>query len=132
MTIILYILQNAYKSQRYQFKNDEEWHRELLASYSGKRLSEMIPENVDFRVVNASPEIGDSADSVFSPDKKHLKNMIKKHSPDIVCACGKIAQKGCYDLGIEFVPLPHPAWRQLSKDITNRIQENLSEMAGVL
>lgn len=124
---ILFFLQNAYRSERYQFRNVEEWYVDLMRSHSGRRLAQMIPEGVDVAVVNASPIIGDNAKSCYPPDPKHVRRMIRKHKPDIICACGKIAQRGLSEMGIEYVPVPHPAWRALSKEHVARIRQQLGE-----
>ncbi len=125
--LILFFLQNAYRSEKYNFRNEKEWHRDLLRSHTGRRLSEMIPDGADVRVVNANPNIGNNADSCYNPDLRHMEKMIKKYSPDIICACGRMAQQGCSDLGIEFIAAPHPAWRALSKEITMNIKRMLEQ-----
>jgi hypothetical protein len=119
---VLYILQNAYRSDKYNFRNREEWHEDLFCSHTGRRLSEMIPEGFDYYVVNSSPNIGSHADSKFPPSKEHIIEWYEKVKPDIVVACGKIAQQGCKDAGLEHIKAPHPAWRALSKKITNDIK----------
>ena len=128
MKTILFILQNGYRSEKYCFRNYEEWYCDLKRSYSGKRLAEMIPNNANIKVINATPMIGDCANSYFKADISHLEKMIKSTTPDIICACGKEAQNGCKQLGIDFIALPHPAWRQLSKVHTNEIRENIQSL----
>ena len=125
--MILFILQNAYTSEKHQFKNEKEWSRELQRSHSGKRLSEMIPENVEYRVINASPEIGDNANSIYKADTTHIKRLVKKFSPKVIVACGTIAQAGCELLGLSYISAPHPAWRQLSKEITSEIKRQIEK-----
>lgn len=122
---ILFVLQNAYRSTKYDFNNYSEWSEDLLRSHSGKRLKEMIPEGASFSVINSSPKIGDCADSFFPADSKYLNAMINKIKPDIICACGVEARNGLNTLGIRFVSAPHPAWRRLSKKETSRIREIL-------
>ena len=124
--MILYILQNAYKSDKHQFTNKKEWGRELLRSHSGRRLQEMIPEGAEFKIINASNNVGTHSASSFKADLKHMAKLINKIKPDIICACGKIAQAGCKELGVKFVSAPHPAWRQLSKKITSDIRMQLN------
>jgi len=123
--MILFILQNAYKSEKHQFTNKKEWSRELLRSHSGRRLQEMIPAGAEFKVINASDNIGTHSSSSFKADLNHMTKLINKIKPDIICACGKIAQDGCRELGFDFVSAPHPAWRQLSKKITRDIRRKL-------
>jgi len=130
MKTILFILQNGYHSDKYQYRNEEEWYCDLNRSFSGKRLSEMIPENADIKVINSSSNIGDNADSYYKADLDHLRKCLTKYNADIICACGEVAQEGCKKLGIDYVSLPHPAWRALSKDITKNIKQNLYELAS--
>lgn len=124
--MILFILQNAYRSDKYNFRNREEWHRDLMRSQTGRRLKEMIPDNIEFRVINASNKIGDHPDSCYKPNTKYISRWVRKINPKIICACGKVAQQGCRTLGLEFVEAPHPAWRALSKEITGQIKQKLS------
>ena len=124
--MILFILQNAYKSEKYKFNNNEEWHSELMRSHTGRRLSEMVPNNADCRVINSTPKIGDDAKSCYGYDAKHIKKWIDIIKPDVICACGKVAQSGCENIGVSFIRAPHPAWRQLSKEITSKIRQDIT------
>lgn len=130
--MILFILQNAYTSEKHPFKNEVEWGRELLRSHTGRRLREMIPENVEFKVINASASIGDNPNSLFNGDSKHISKQLKKIKPDIIVACGKVAQQICCDMEIKYMPVPHPAWRQLSKRETSEIRNYLSDKICLL
>lgn len=123
--MILFILQNAYKSDKHQFKNEEEWSRELTNSHTGRRLKEMIPEGAEYKVINSSGIIGDCPDSRYDADLKHIKIFVDRIKPTIICACGRIAQKGCTELGLDFISAPHPAWRRLSKQCSNSIKEQI-------
>ncbi len=123
--MILFILQNAYQSEKHQFKNDEEWSRELANSHTGRRLKEMIPEGMEYKVINSSPIIGNCADSSYNADLTQIDKLGKQIVPDMICACGKTAQKGCEELGLDFIPAPHPAWRQLSKKCSSNIRKQL-------
>jgi hypothetical protein len=125
--MILFILQNAYQSEKHQFKNDEEWSRELANSHTGRRLKEMIPEGKEYRVINSSPMIGDCADSCYVADTEHIEKLVNKINPTIICACGKVAQKGCMKLGLFFISAPHPAWRQMSKQQSGSIKQTLDK-----
>lgn len=126
MIKILFVLQNAYKSDKYNFKNEQEWHRDLDRSHTGRRLKEMIPDGVDAYVINSSPIIGETPGSCFKADENYLKNKITEINADFVCGCGKIAQDGLGKTGIKFIALPHPAWRALSKDHTSYIKNFLT------
>lgn len=123
--MILFVLQNAYKSEKHQFKNEEEWSRELANSHTGRRLKEMIPEGKEYKVINSSNIIGDNPDSCYDADIVHMKKLVNEINPTVICACGKVAQKGCADLGLIFIPAPHPAWRQLSKQDSNNIKNQI-------
>lgn len=126
---ILFVLQNGYHSEKYHYRNNEEWHEDLNRSFTGKRLDEMIPDNAKVFVIEASKNIGNHPDSCFPADSSHIHEKIELYKPDIICGCGKIAQAGLTELGVPFVPLPHPAWRQLSKKMTNEIKKRLEMMS---
>lgn len=123
--MILFILQNAYQSDKHQFKNDAEWSRELASSHTGRRLKEMIPDDMEYKVINSSNIIGNCADSSYDADLEHIKKLVDEIKPNVICACGKIAQKGCKELGLNFIPAPHPAWRRLSKQCSSDIKEQI-------
>lgn len=125
--LILFILQNAYRSEKHQFKNENEWHRELEKSHTGRRLKEMIPEGAEYRIINSSGYIGDNPDSSYVADIEYMNKFINEIKPNVICACGKIAQSGCEKLGLNFIPAPHPAWRQLSKQCSNEIKEKIKQ-----
>ena len=128
--MILFILQNAYKSEKHQFKNDDEWSRELANSHTGRRLKEMIPDNMKYKVINSSSNIGDNPDTCYSADTEYIKKLIDEINPSVICACGRVAQKGCEDLGLNFIRAPHPAWRQLSKQDSSIIKKQLAGISG--
>jgi hypothetical protein len=123
---ILFVLQNAYRSEKHQFETHAEWYRELNFSQTGKRLQEMVPDGAVWLVINASPLIGTSASSCYPANTTYILEKIEELKPDCICACGKIAQAGLNTLGIKFYAAPHPAWRALSKKITKQIKEDLS------
>jgi len=130
--MILFILQNAYKNDKHPFTNSEEWSRELLRSHTGRRLQEMIPANADYKVINASEEIGNNPDSIFKGNVEHVSGWIEKLKPDIIVACGRVAQQLCCDMKIKYLPVPHPAWRRLSKRETTETRIYLSNKIYVL
>lgn len=125
--MILFILQNAYQSNKHQFTNEDEWSRELANSHTGRRLKEMIPEGSEYKVINSSGMIGDCADSCYHADLEHIQKLIDEINPNVICACGKIAQAGCESLGLNFIPAPHPAWRRLSKQCSKNIRNEIGE-----
>ena len=128
-TKILFILQNGYHSEKYHYRNNEEWYEDLHRSFTGKRLCEMIPDGVKVFVIEASQNIGNHPDSCFPADTSYIREKIEFYNPDIICGCGKIAQVGLMEIGTSFIPLPHPAWRQLSKKMTSEIKKKLERMA---
>lgn len=123
--MILFILQNAYKSEKHQFNNEEEWSRELNNSHTGRRLKEMIPYGTEYKVINSSKKIGDNPNSCYEADLEYIKRFIGIIKPSVICACGRVAQRGCEELGLNFISAPHPAWRCLSKSITNEIRKEI-------
>ena len=118
---ILYVLQNAYRSERYGFRNREEWYEDLARSHSGRRLKEMIPVGHEIYVINATPEIGDRASSCYPPDIGYIHEQIAEIEPDVICGCGRMAIAGLEEVGVEFIRAPHPAWRALSKEHTQAV-----------
>jgi hypothetical protein len=123
--MILFILQNAYRSEKHKFTNRNEWSKELLRSHTGRRLSEMIPDGYEYAVINSSPNIGDNSNSIYIADPQYIKEWVNKIKPTIIVACGRIAQKGCTELSLKYISAPHPAWRCLSKKITNEIKTKI-------
>jgi hypothetical protein len=128
MKKMLFVLQNAYRSEKYNFSNDEEWQRDLQRSHTGRRLQAMLPDDAQVFVINSSPLIGECPDSCYPADSDYIENKIKHIEPDVICACGKIAESGLRSIGIEFVALPHPAWRQLSNDMVCAIKRHLETL----
>lgn len=67
--MILYVLQNAWSrrakpGQKEWPGAEASWERALWHSHTGKRLREMIPDDADFKVCNASPLVGEHAAAV--------------------------------------------------------------------
>ena len=125
---LLVILQNAYgvtEKRRKQLTTERLWLCGLWNSQTGKRLKEMLPSNLNIKIINASQKIGCYADAQFPPDKKYLKNNISEFQPDVILACGRIAQQGMDALNIPYMAVPHPAWRLLSKIKTKEIKSTL-------
>jgi hypothetical protein len=135
--MILFILQNAYRSEKHPFDTFEEWERELWKSHTGKRLMSMIPPGEEYRVINASGYVGEYPSSCSPADPEYIQTWIDRIKPDVICACGKIAQHGLalMDIqnvidGVKNIPLvyaPHPAWRLLSFMDAREIKEKIKE-----
>lgn len=97
----------------------------FMGCLTGRRLKSALGEELCAQIIweEISPEIGGHAASKFPPDLAHIKAVIEKHSPDIIVAFGKIADKGvlkvmgdlCYEKDISkvrYFTAPHPAARQ--------------------
>jgi len=130
---LLVILQNAWR--RKAGPNDtcwipsaperskKLWEKALWKSLSGKKLKQMIPDNMEVVVTNASPRIGNVSSSHFPMEPEYVLAELDENLPDVVLLCGKEAEKA-FDLifdwaeekgrKISVVLAPHPAWRALS------------------
>ena len=122
MMKVLYILQNGYHSEKYRYRNLQEWSVDLHRSHTGRRLMEMIPDGCYYFVINSTPEVGENVDSMLSPNLDYIISWINKIKPDVIVACGKVAQRACNKLLLDFISAPHPAWRQLSRNKTEEIR----------
>jgi len=125
--MILFILQNGYHSEKYQYRNLEEWSIDLHRSFTGRKLMKYIPDNAEYAVINASMNIGENAKSYYPADLDHIKKWIDNIQPDIICACGEVAQQGCKSLGVDCIAAPHPSWRQLSNQFASDIKSKLTD-----
>ena len=126
--MILIFLQNAYASKDikpWKLKQRKIWEPRLWKSHTGKRLKEMLPDGAVFYVANANPIIGTRASDCFDADIIHMQLEICNVKPDVILACGKIAQEGLNRLGQKYIAAPHPAWRLLSKAMTAEIRSKL-------
>lgn len=126
MKKLLVFLQCAWRINA-TFLNREDWLNALWKSYSGKRLKEMLPDSYEIYIENSTPKVGDNPDAIFPPDLIHMRNTIDMFNPDIILACGEVAQSGCEQLGIDFIDAPHPAYRALSKEMTASIKDRLEK-----
>lgn len=125
----LFVLQNAWrkgaKPEEREDGHERFWWWALWRSQSGKRLREMIPDNIDYDVVNASALVGNHSQSVYPVDKALMAMRLGRIRPDVVVLCGKVAA-GLAPLVEDYqrpcVIAPHPAWRLLSKEHTARIK----------
>lgn len=122
--MILVVLQCAWyhdgKSRPYK-----TWIKALWKSHTGRRLKEMLPEDVPFVICNASPQIGQDAGASFKADPAHVADMINRVKPTIVLGCGAIAHSALSKLDVEYIKAPHPAWRRLTKERTKKIRHVL-------
>ena len=122
--MVLVILQCAYYLDG-KPRSRAAWLRGLERSHTGKRLKEMLPDGIDYYVINASQEIGSSSDALFPPDIKYISQTIEHISPTIILACGRVAQAAVdeIELSVPIIKTYHPAFRGLSKGITKSINE---------
>jgi hypothetical protein len=81
MCTLLGVLQNAWREDGRPYASREEWLEGLWHSHTGRRLREMLPEDVDFEVVNSTARVGDNPASRLSPDRCHVAEMIGTHCP---------------------------------------------------
>jgi hypothetical protein len=88
----------------------------------------MLPEDIDFEVVNSIARVGRKSASKFTPDLAHVAEMIGTYHPRLVLACGQAAQQVVERLGVACCPAPHPAWRRLSKQQTADIRGQLARL----
>lgn len=134
MVKLLVILQNAYGDtprRRRQLENHELWLQGLWASHTGTRLRSMLPDECAVTVINASPQIGDHAGAAFPPDVAHIQAAVATHRPDVVLACGRYAQMGAIQAGVQHLAAPHPAWRALTKEHAAGVRERVATQLGV-
>jgi hypothetical protein len=128
MKTILFILQNAYKSDKYNFRNEDEWFRDLKRSHTGRILKKVIPDNCKVMVINSSKFIGNNPNSYCIADTDYILEKLKLYKPDIICACGFVAHHGLEVLGIEHYSMPHPAYRAFSNKLAEIIKNDLTNL----
>lgn len=88
----------------------------------------MLPENIEVEVINSTPKIGDVSSACFFPEPEYIAGWIEFFEPDLIIACGKIAQGALEYMGIEHIPTPHPAWRHLSNENVVEIRNKIKEV----
>lgn len=124
---ILVVLQNAwYRDGKHRAY--EKWLSDLWNSHTGRRLMEMIPEQCAIYPVNSTGTVTDNTQEVPKGDPLYVRAAYRYFKPDIVLACGKLAQETCDLARIEHIVAPHPAWRGLTKNDTSRIRHNLGAL----
>lgn len=120
---LLVILQNAYGVEDNYIPSYS--HPSFTASQTGRRLKEFLPDNCTVEIINASPLIGDVADSIFAPDPDYVRMKVNNISPDCILALGSNAHKVVDMLGLKAIKSYHPAYRALSKKITGEIKKEI-------
>ena len=136
MRPVLFVLQNAWRrgakdGEREDQHSDRVWKRLLWRSQTGKRLREMIPDGIEYEVVNASLSVGSRSRATFAADCMLMHSRMKRIKPALVVLCGKVAQElvpVVKDYGTPFVAVPHPAWPRLPKTATANVREIIKDM----
>jgi len=123
---LLVVLQCAWYRDG-QPRKRKRWLKDLWNSQTGRRLAEMIPDDMEVCVINASPQTGNHANATFPADPAHIKRWYYRIKPDVILACGTVAHAGLVDAKLEHIYAPHPTWRQLSKKQTAEIREKLND-----
>lgn len=129
MKKLLVVLQNAYGVEE---GYEPSFERESFTNcHTGRRLKNAIPDNVSTTIINASPNIGDNADSNFKPDSTHVRKRMRSIKPDIILACGVNAKKVMSEIetDIPVLKMPHPAYRALTNKTLYGIMEEIKELA---
>ncbi len=131
-TQVLFVLQNAWRKSakpgEREVGRESVWDRLLWRSQTGRRLKEMIPDDITFEVVNASEQVGNHSASVYPVDQALMAMRLGRIKPDVVVLCGKVAAGLALlveDSQTTLVITPHPAWRLLSKEHTARIKTEI-------
>ena len=134
--LVLFVFQNAWrrgaKPEEQTLRHERAWMRLLWRSQTGKRLLEMIPDGINFDVVNASPFVGRQSFASFTADALLMHARMQRLRPVLVVLCGKVAHGLAHVVEQHerpYLRVPHPASRRLSKAETARIRE---EVAGAL
>jgi len=130
---LLVVLQCAYattQKRRKQLSNERIWLKALWSSHTGRMLKTMIPEHCLVYIINSSNHIGSASKAVFPPDVAHLKEKIEEIKPDVILACGRVAQKGMRAVGIPHIIAPHPAWRNLTKEHRQKVKGLIGGKSG--
>ena len=138
---LLVILQNAYSHDGEPMRR-RKWLLGLWRSYSGKRLREMLPQELwmdslhswpedrDYYICNATEQWANDAIVALKSDPEWLARIVAWLRPDYVLACGRVAQRGLDRLGISYIEAPHPAWRALTKERTAAVRAEVLQALG--
>lgn len=101
----------------------------LLDSNTGRRLVKMLPVSIfEVIVVNGSPKVGNDASSKYPMDEAYIADVLRIVSPDVIVACGQVADEGLTRMKIDHWYIPHPMRRDLSNQDFEEIRETLKEI----
>jgi hypothetical protein len=147
MTKLLVVLQNAYdKGSLADRWNYAAWKREFESSRTGTRLLYALPDmgtSPSWRVhyANAAPGVGRGSRSCLRPSRVHLRRAVKRVEPDVVLACGRLAEETALAAWEgSLLAIPHPAYMCLTNELLDRCRDvltawgdgNPARFAGVL
>lgn len=128
MAKILVVLQNAYSTKEIEIY-ESRWLRQIWApggtgwkSHSGKRLLKMLPRGHEIKVINSSSNIGTKSNARYKASPEYIAAYVRDENPDLIVACGRIAQDGVSATGYRHIKVPHPAWRALSTAHVKKIR----------
>jgi hypothetical protein len=124
------ILQNAYGVEDgYVPSYERESFRNC---HTGRRLKNAIPADVSVSIINASPVVGDTADSNFKPDLEYVRKHLTRIKPCVILACGVNAKKvvDMLDTDIPIIKMPHPAYRALTNKKLEEVKQQIEEVVN--
>jgi len=125
MKKLLVILQNAYGVAEDYVPSYS--HSGFASSQTGRRLKEFLPDNCTVEIINASPLIGDVADSIFALNPDYVMSKVNNIKPDFILALGCNAHKVVDMLELKAIKSYHPAYRALSKKITGEVKKEIED-----
>jgi len=120
---LLVVLQNAYDKGRLRAGerfNPASWRAEFTQSSTGRRLRIVLNshDDLDIRYCNAAPGIGKGSRSKLKACPKHVGKAVRRANPNLVLACGELAEKTVRDLWEgDLIVMPHPAYMFLTQDL---------------
>lgn len=125
---ILLALQNAYdKGSLAKGWNPRRWRSEFDSSRTGRRLWPLLGDgSSSVRITNvAGSRLGKGSASVLQPSMSHVRKTLKRISPLVVIACGKLPEQAMSEAWSgSLIAVPHPAYKLLTNE--------LMEAAGLL
>lgn len=125
------ILQNAYGVEKGYVPSFEK--ESFKNCHTGRRLRKAIPLGCDVEIINASPKVGDVADSNFAPDFNYVTQQVRRIKPDIILACGVNAKKvvDTLDVDVPIIKMPHPAYRALKNETLDNVRKEIASYGRI-
>lgn len=124
--MILVFLQNAWYRDLKRLPYDQ-WLISMWKSPTGRGLIKMLPEGVPYFVINSTDEIVDNSKEIKEADLHWMSMWIRFVKPKLILACGKVAQRGCYNLQVKYIKAPHPSWRGLTQSDIEKVKTLIKE-----